>query len=70
MPLFFIHFSTRIQSAVRKYRSCGHAVDRLVDVVESYFSSLPLFYHDYWSISGFRDHSMEDIIKKEYDSKF
>ena len=41
MPLFFSYFCTNIRFVVRKYRSCGHAVDPPVDGVKSLWGYSP-----------------------------
>ncbi len=70
VPLFFSRFSTWIRFAVRKYRGCGHAVDRPVDGVESRFGCSPLLYHDYRPVSSFRGHDTKVLSEKNISPSF
>ena len=65
-PLFFSRFPTTIRLAVRKYCSCGHAIDR--PVVR--FGCSPLLYHDYWPASKFRCHSVKVLSRKKMIASF
>jgi hypothetical protein len=70
MPLFFSHFPTTIRLAVRKYYSCGHAVDHPVDGVESHFGCSPLPNHDYRPISKFRGYSTRVLARENMTLSF
>jgi len=55
---------------VRKYRGCGHIVDRPVDSVESRFGYPPLLYHDYRPVSEFRGHGTKALSRKNITPSF
>jgi hypothetical protein len=58
MSLFLTHFSLGYQSASRKYRGLGHAVNRFVHVIKSRFKCAPLLNHNHPHVFDFRSHSM------------
>jgi hypothetical protein len=59
IPLFFGYFFTIIRFVVRKYYDYSYAIDYPVNGVESPFGYSPLFYYNYWSVSGFRGHNIK-----------
>ena len=70
MPLFLSHFPTRIRLAVRKYCSCGRAVDYPVDSIKSRFGCSPLLNHDYRPISKFRGYSTRVLARENMTPTF
>jgi hypothetical protein len=70
VPLFFSYFSIRIRFTVRKYRGCGHVVDRPVDGVDRRFSYSPLLYDSYWPASEFRYRSTKLLLRKNVAPMF
>ena len=61
---FFSYFSVRIRFVVKKYCSCGHAVDSPVDGVQSLSGCFPLLYHDCRPISEFRGHGTKELLRE------